>query len=129
MAYGQHHKMATLIDALLEQGDNERAMAVVRKWQKEMPQQVVPYDAAALSMLRCLYHTWHYAEADTLARDMRSRSLGWMEWIGTLNPERRRGSAFTEYQWRHIMEKTISLLYYYDRKELLSAVLPEKVLK
>ena len=129
MAYGHQHKMAPLIDALLEQGDNERAMAVVRKWQQEMPPQVVPYDAAALSMLRCLYHTEHYKEADTLAQEMLSRSLEWLEWIDTLCPERRRGSAFTEYQWRRIMEKTISLLYYYDRKELLSAVLPEKSLK
>ena len=129
MAYGHQHKMATLIDALLEQGDNERAMAVVRKWQLEMPPQVVPYDAAALSMLRCLYHTGHYAEADTLAKDMLSRSLEWLEWIETLCPERRRGSAFTEYQWRHIMEKTISLLYYYDRKELLITYFPEKKLK
>lgn len=129
MAYGHQHKMATLIDALLEQSDNERAMAVVRKWQKEMPQQVVPYDAAALSMLRCLYHTGHYAEADTLARDMLSRSFGWLGWTETLRAERRCGSAFTEYQWKRIMEKTISILYNYDRKELLSAVLPEKVLK
>ena len=129
MAYGHQHKMATLIETLLEQGDNERAMAVVRKWQKEMLQQVVPYDAAALSMLRCLYHTGHYAEADTLARDMLSRSLEWLEWIETLCPERRRGSAFTEYQWRRIMEKTISLLYYYDRKELLITYFPEKTLK
>jgi hypothetical protein len=80
-------------------------------------------------MLRCLYHTGHYAEADTLARDMLSRSLEWMEWIDTLRAERRCGSAFTEYQWKRIMEKTISILYNYDRKELLSAVLPEKVLK
>ena len=129
MAYGHQHKMATLIDALLEQGDNERAMAVVRKWQKEMPQQVVPYDAAALSMLCCLYHTGHYAEADTLARDMLSRSFGWLGWTETLRAERRCGSAFTEYQWKRIMEKTISILYNYDRKELLSAVLSEKVLK
>ena len=129
MAYGHQHKMATLIETLLEQGDNERAMAVVRKWQKEMPQQVVPYDAAALSMLRCLYHTRQYAEADTLARDMLSRSFGWLGWIETLRAERRCGSAFTEYQWKRIMEKTISILYNYDRKELLSAVLSEKVLK
>ena len=129
MAYGHQYKMATLIDALLEQGDNERAVAVVRKWQQEMPPQVVPYDAAALSMLRCLYHTGHYAEADTLAEDILSRSLEWLEWIETLCPERRRGSAFTEYQWRRIMEKTISLLYYYDRKELLISYFPEKTLK
>lgn len=129
MAYGHQHKMATLIDALLEQGDNERAVAVVRKWQKEMPPQVVPYDAAALSMLRCLYYTRHHTEADTLAGDMLSRSLEWLEWIETLCPERRRGSAFTEYQWRHTMEKTISLLYYYDRKELLSTYFLEQTLK
>ena len=129
MAYGHQHKMATLIDALLEQGDNERAMAVVRKWQKEMPQQVVPYDAAALSMLNCLYHTGHHAEADTLARDMLSRSVEWLEWIGTLRPERRRGSALTEYQWKRIMNKIVSLLYHYDRKELLTISFPEQTSK
>ena len=120
MAYGHQHKMATLIDALLEQGDNERAMAVVRKWQQEMPQQVVHYDAAALSMLNCLYHTGHHAEADTLARDMLSRSFEWLGWIDTLNPERRRGSALTEYQWKRVMQQIVSLLYHYDRKKLLT---------
>lgn len=129
MAYGHQHKMATLIDALLEQGDNERAMAVVRKWQQEMPQQVVPYDAAALSMLRCLYHTGHYTEADTLARDMLSRSIEWLEWIETLCPERRSGSAFTEYQWNRIMERTVSLLYHYDRNEVLGTYFPEQTSK
>ena len=129
MAYGHQHKMATLIDALLEQGDNERAMAVVRKWQQEMPQQVVPYDAAVLSMLNCLYHTGHHAEADTLARDMLSRSFEWLGWIDTLNPERRRGSALTEYQWKRIMNKIVSLLYHYDRKELLAISFPEQTSK
>ena len=129
MAYGHQHKMAALIDTLLGQGDNERAMAVVRKWQKEMPQQVVPYDAAALSMLNCLYHTGHHAEADTLARDMLSRSVEWLEWIGTLRPERRRGSALTEYQWKRIMNKIVSLLYHYDRKELLTISFPEQTSK
>ena len=120
MAYGHQHKMAALIDTLLGQGDNERAMAVVRKWQKEMPQQVVSYDAAALSMLNCLYHTGHHAEADTLARDMLSRSFEWLGWIDTLNPERRRGSALTEYKWKRVMQQIVSLLYHYDRKKLLT---------
>ena len=129
MAYGHQHKMAALIDTLLGQGDNERAMAVVRKWQQEMPQQVVPYDAATLSMLNCLYHTGHHAEADTLARDMLSRSFEWLGWIDTLNPERRRGSALTEYQWKRIMNKIVSLLYHYDRKELLTTCFPEQTSK
>ena len=85
-----------------------------------MPPQVVPYDAAALSMLRCLYHTGHQAEADALAEDMLSRSAEWMEWIGTLKPERRRGSAFSEYQWKRVMQQIVSLLYHYDRKKLLT---------
>ena len=120
MAYGHQHKMATLIDALLEQGDNERAIIVVRKWQKEMPPQVVPYDAAVLSMLHCLYHTRQYAEADTLAGDMLSRSMEWLEWIGTLKPDQRRGSALSEYQWKRVMQQIVSLLYHYDRKKLLT---------
>ena len=118
--------MATLIDALLGQGDGERALAVVRKWQREMPPQVVPYDDAALSMLRCLYHTGHHEEADALANDMLSRSVEWLEWIGTLRPERRRGSAFTEYRWNRIIERTVSMLFHYDRKELLSIYFPEQ---
>ena len=129
MAYGHQHKMATLIDALLGQGDGERALAVVRKWQREMPPQVVPYDDAALSMLRCLYHTGHHEEADALANDMLSRSVEWLEWIGTLRPERRRGSAFTEYRWNRIMERTVSMLFHYDRKELLSTYFPEQISK
>ena len=129
MAYGHQHKMATLIETLIEQGDHERAMAVVSKWQQEMPAQVIPYDVAVLSMLRCLYHTGHHAEADALAEDMLSRSAEWMEWIGTLKPERRRGSAFSEYQWKRVMQQIVSLLYHYDRKELLATCFPEQTSK
>ena len=50
--------MGVLIDSLLQHGDLKRALSVCHKWQKEMPQENVPYTEYALSMARCYYrHT------------------------------------------------------------------------
>ena len=42
--------MGVLIDSLLQRGDLKRAVNVCHKWQKEMPQENVPYTEYALSM-------------------------------------------------------------------------------
>ena len=43
--------MGVLIDSLLQRGDLKRAVNVCHKWQKEMPQENVPYTEYALSMV------------------------------------------------------------------------------
>ena len=47
--------MGVLIDSLLQRGDLKRALTVCHKWQKEMPQENIPYTEYALSMARCYY--------------------------------------------------------------------------
>ena len=58
--------MGILIDSLLEQNDSKRALAVCQKWQKEMPQENVPYTDAALSMARCYYQANHTKQGDEI---------------------------------------------------------------
>lgn len=124
MMYGHQHKFAVLIDSLLKQGDTGRALSVVRKWQKEFPQHVAPYDESSLSMLECLYITGNTTEADALAENLLSRSAEWVEWIETLRPQRRKASYLTEYRWLRVLERTLSLAHHYDRTELFKQYYP-----
>ena len=122
MVYGHQHKMSVLIDALLEQGDDVRALAVTRKWLEVFPQHVAPYDESALSMVRCLYQTGNTKEADALSENLIMRSVEWLEWIHTLAPQRRKASYFTEYRWNRLLERTLDVLHRYDRNELLESL-------
>lgn len=122
MVYGHQHKMSVLIDALLEHGDDVRALAVTRKWLEVFPQHVAPYDESALSMVRCLYQTGNTKEADALSENLIMRSVEWLEWIHTLAPQRRKASYFTEYRWNRLLERTLDVLHRYDRNELLESL-------
>ena len=122
MVYGHQHKMGMLIDALLEQGDDVRALAVTRKWLEVFPRHVAPYDESALSMLRCLYQTGNTNDADVLAEDLITRSVEWLEWIHTLAPQRRKASYFTEYRWSKLLERTLGVLHHFDRQGLLESL-------
>lgn len=119
MVYGHQHRLAQLIDTLLMDGDKERALNVVRKWQEELPPHAAPYDESALSMASCLYATGNEVEADALSETLLLRSVEWMEWISTMRPGRRSGSRYTEYRWLRIMGGTMSLLHHYGRSELM----------
>lgn len=120
MARGHEHKIALLVDTLLREGDTGRALALTRKWQEAFSTDVMPHDHSALPMAECLYRTGNTAEADAIAMDLLTRSTEWLEWLSTLSPQRRRGSAYTEYLWTHTLERTLGLLQRNGREELLN---------
>ena len=66
LANTHQYIMGILIDSLLAQDDLRRALAVCRKWQKEMPQENVSYTEAALSMARCFYLSGKSAQGDEI---------------------------------------------------------------
>ncbi len=125
MAYGHSHKMAILVDTLLRAGDVERALAVTRKWQEAFPSTTVPHDEAVLTMAECLYRTGNTAEADAIVNGLWKRAEEWLTWTSTLSPQRRRGSAFTEYVWSHAMERTQNVIRRCGRKDMLEEYYPK----
>ena len=110
--------MGILIDSLLGQNDSKRALAVCQKWQKEMPQENVPYTDAALSMARCYYQANHTKQGDEIVNSLLCRSAEWLSWIETINSKRRSGSLYSQYTWMKTMQQALSVAVEYERNEI-----------
>jgi hypothetical protein len=110
--------MGVLIDSLLQQGDLKRALAVCRKWQREMPQENVPYVEEALSMARCFYLAQQPEQGDEIVSSLLQRSDEWLSWIETITPSRRSGSAFSRYTWMKTMQQALAVAEQFERNEI-----------
>jgi len=110
--------MGVLIDSLLQQGDLKRALAVCRKWQREMPQENVPYVEEALSMARCFYLAHQQEQGDEIVSNLLQRSDEWLSWIETITPSRRSGSAFSRYTWMKTMQQALAVAEQFERNEI-----------
>ena len=110
--------MGILIDSLLQQGDTERALAVCRKWQQELPQENVPYTDAALSMARCFYLNRLTKQGDAVVDNLLHRSAEWLSWIETITPSRRAGSDYSRYTWIQTMEEALTVAAQFERNDI-----------
>ena len=111
--------MGILIDSLLQQGDTKRALAVCQKWQKEMPQDNVPYTESALSMARCFYTANQLKQGDVIVNDLLRRANEWLSWIETITPLRRQGSDYSRYVWLKTMQQALLVASQYDRTDII----------
>ena len=111
--------MGVLIDSLLQQGDLKRALSVCHKWQKEMPQENVPYTEYALSMARCYYMTHQPEQGDEIVSSLLRRSDEWLSWINTIKPSRRAGSLYNRYTWMQTMEQALVIAEQFERTEFI----------
>ena len=119
MANAHQMIMGVLIDSLLEVNDTKRALAVCQKWQKEMPQDNVPYTESALSMARCFYTANQLKQGDEIVNDLLRRADEWLSWIGTITPSRRQGSDYSRYVWLKTMQQALLVASQYDRTEII----------
>ena len=119
MAHTHQYVMAILIDALLEQGDKRRALAVAEKWQKELPVCNIPYSDAALSLAKCYYVTGHPDKGDAITANLLCRSEEWLSWIDTIGARRRMASLYTAHDWLKTMQQSLTLAYQHERKSLI----------
>ena len=111
--------MSILIDSLLQQGDRERASKVCSKWQKEMPEENVPYTEAALSMARCHLLTGQHRKGDAIVSHLLRRADQWLSWIETISPSRRSGSLYSQLSWLQTMQQALALSAQYERTAIL----------
>jgi len=111
--------MGVLIDSLLQQGDLKRALNVCHKWQKEMPQENVPYTEYALSMARCYYMARQPERGDEIVSNLLRRSDEWLSWINTIKFSRRAGSLYNRYTWMQTMEQALVVAEQFERTELI----------
>ncbi len=118
MANTHQMVMSILIDSLLEQGDTERAIEVCRKWQREMPDENVPYTEAALSMARCFYAVQRSADGDKIVSSLLRRADEWLSWIATIRPSRRAGSLYSQYSWLQTMQHALAVAVQNERKDI-----------
>ena len=111
--------MGVLIDSLLQRGDLKRAVNVCHKWQKEMPQENVPYTEYALSVARCYYMARQPEQGDEIVSSLLRRSDEWLSWINTIKSSRRAGSLFNRYTWMQTMEQALVVAEQFERTEFI----------
>ena len=111
--------MGVLIDSLLQRGDLKRAVNVCHKWQKEMPQENVPYTEYALSMARCYYMARQPEKGDEIVSSLLHRSDEWLSWINTIKFSRRAGSLYNRYTWMQTMEQALVVAEQFERNEFI----------
>ena len=111
--------MGVLIDSLLQRGDLKRAVNVCHKWQKEMPQENVPYTEYALSMARCYYVAHQPENGDQIVSSLLRRSDEWLSWINTIKISRRAGSLYNRYTWMQTMEQALVVAEQFERTEFI----------
>ena len=111
--------MGVLIDSLLQRGDLKRAVNVCHKWQKEMPQENVPYTEYALSMARCYYMAHQLEKGDEIVSSQLRRSDEWLSWINTIKSSRRAGSLYNRYTWMQTMEQALVVAEQFERTEFI----------
>ena len=111
--------MGVLIDSLLQRGDTKRALKVCHKWQKEMPQENVPYTEYALSMARCYYMAHQPEKGDEIVSSLLRRSDEWLSWINTIKLSRRAGSLYNRYTWMQTMEQALVVAEQFERTEFI----------
>ena len=111
--------MGVLIDSLLQRGDLKRAVNVCHKWQKEMPQENVPYTEYALSMARCYYMAHQPEKGDEIVSNLLRRSDEWLSWINTIKLSRRAGSLYNRYTWMQTMEQALVVAEQFERNEFI----------
>ena len=119
MANAHQLIMGVLIDSLLQRGDIKRALNVCHKWQKEMPQENVPYTEYALSMARCHYMARQTERGDEIVSTLLRRSDEWLSWINTIKLSRRSGSLYNRYTWMQTMEQALVIAEQFERTELI----------
>ncbi len=110
--------MAILIDSLLQQGDTQRAVEVCRKWQREMPEENVPYTEAALAMARCFYAVQRSEDGDKIVSSLLRRADEWLSWIATIRPARRAGSLYSQYTWLQTMQQALAVAVQNERTDI-----------
>jgi len=111
--------MGVLIDSLLQRSDLNRALNVCHKWQKEMPQENVPYTEYALSMARCYYMAHQLEKGDEIVSSLLRRSDEWLSWINTIKSSRRAGSLYNRYTWMQTMEQALVVAEQFERTEFI----------
>ena len=111
--------MGVLIDSLLQRGDTKRALTVCHKWQKEMPQENVPYTEYALSMARCYYIARQPEQGDEIVSTLLRRSDEWLSWINTIKLSRRAGSLYNRYTWMQTMEQALVIAEQFERTKFI----------
>ena len=118
LANTHQYVMSILIDSLLARGDADRALAVCRKWQQEMPAANVPYTEAALSMARCYYVAGQTEQGDAITENLLRRADEWLRWIATISPNRRAASHYSQYVWLKAMRHALAVAAAHERTML-----------
>ena len=95
MCYWHRTIFGRLIEALLAQGDKERALEVAEKCLEVLPPSNVPHDLSSLPILHCLLANGRNEQACEVATALIEQADEYLHWAMALDVERRRSCVYT----------------------------------
>lgn len=75
-----------LVNALLEEGENEKALALLEKANHVMPSSAVPYGTDGLLFARAYFRLGEKEKAEAIIDEIRERINGNLDWFARLKP-------------------------------------------
>lgn len=75
-----------LVNALLEEGENEKALAAIDKANRVMPSSAVPYGTDGLLFARAYYRLGEVEKAEAIIDEIRGRLNSNLDWFSRLKP-------------------------------------------
>ena len=124
MCYWHRVVFSRLIDALLRQGDTERALLVTRRCMEVLPSYNIPYDYPSLTMVRCLGVCGKQEEANGISAEILEQTTDYLHWAAGLDKQRRCSCTNEIGRKLSLMQSTLLLLNEQQQTALFQTYYP-----
>lgn len=124
MCYWHRVVFGRLIEAMLKEGDTERALRVARKCEEVLPSYNIPYDYTSLSLARCYATCLLQEEANRVSLGLLEQTNDYLQWVIRLDESRRRSCRLEMYRNLSLMQGALLLLEEQKQSDLLQMYYP-----
>ena len=113
-----------LVEQLIVEGENEKAIKALDLISDKMPGWLIPYEALAIQMANSYFTLGEYDKAKELLVDNINRSLQYIRWFKTLTPSQYRSVSDKELH-QYVMQAGLTLLYENGMQQVAEDIVTE----
>jgi len=124
MCNTHRHMMASLAMALYNEGQYEKAEAVINKAMEELPTSSVPANYSIVDMAKVLYAMGKSQQAKDIIQVVANNSLQYLNWAYGFSPRQYRSANVMVNTHLFTLQEIMSVLNQYD-KDLFNAYMPD----
>jgi hypothetical protein len=124
MCNTHRHMMAGLAMALFNEGQLEKAEAVIDKAMEELPTRTVPANYSVVDMAKVLYAMGKTQKAHEMIMQVANNSLQYLEWAYGFSPKQYRAANVMVNTHLFTLQEIMGVLNQYD-KDLFESYMPD----